>query len=549
MELRDYQHEAIQALYSYFADHDGNPLLVLPTGSGKSVIQAEFQRQVMAAWPDQRILLLTHVRELIEQNAEKLWTLWPEAPMGLYAASLNHRDGFMPIVFASIQSVHRRAFELGRFDLVIIDEAHLVPINSNTIYRRFLADMREINPAVKIIGMSATPFRLGHGYLHKGDNAIFTDIAYEVPIKQLIDAGYLVPLITKGALQKIDLSGVGTRAGEFVTKDVDAAVHEGDLTRHAVDEIISFGADRRSWLIFCSSVAHAEEVADLLAANGIQAATLHGGTPKAERERLIAEFRSLRIQALTNCDVLTTGFDSPPVDLLVFLRPTKSASLYIQTAGRGMRLSPDTGKTDCLVLDFAGNVERHGPVDAVEIRQKKGKDSSSGENPAGKECPMCNAVVSWFTIECDCGYQWRVGPNHGATATSDAILTSQIKPEWLDVKQALYRKHRKAGSPESLRVDYICGMKPISEWVCIEHQGYARTKARQWFARRKLPMPESVADAFGRRHTFPTPTRIKVRANGRYHEVIDYEFGSAERGDPRPVDSGSESQQAQLPNV
>lgn len=533
MNLRPYQRAAIDSLYGYFAEKDGNPLLVLPTGAGKSVIQAQFQKEVLARWGEQRILLLTHVKELIEQNVEKLITLWPEAPIGVYAASMNRREGFMPIVFASIQSVHKRAQQLGRFDLIIIDECHLVPMRSNTMYRRFLADMQELNPAVKIIGMSATPFRLDSGYLHTGDDAIFSDVAYELPLTKLIEDGYLVPLVTKGAIKKIDLAGVGTRAGEFISKDVDAAVHQDNLTECAADEIVTYGRDRRSWLIFSPSVDYAFEVRDALRARGVVAETLHGGTPKQERESLIQRFRSQEIQSLTNCDVLTTGFDAPAVDLIAFLRPTQSAALYLQMSGRGMRISPDTGKQNCLVLDFAGNVERHGPVDAVRILDKSGKKTGQKLAPAAKECPECREIVSVFSKVCPgCGHTWSPGsPAHQQTATNAAILTSQIQPEWHLVQKTMYRKHHKAGKPDSLRVDYITGLRWFSEWICVEHQGFPKRKADRWMTVRLGRSVDSVAEALRQEKHIQQPTAILVRVNGRYDEIIDYRFEQSARGE------------------
>ncbi|MFU8817405.1 MAG: DEAD/DEAH box helicase [Pseudomonadales bacterium] len=532
MILRPYQRAAVDALYAYFAEKNGNPLLVLPTGAGKSVIQAAFQQEVMRAWPEQRILLLTHVKELIEQNVEKLQALWPQAPIGIYAASLGKREGFMPIVFASIQSVHKRAHQLGRFDLIIIDECHLVPSRGNTMYRRFLADMREINPAVKIIGMSATPFRLDSGNLHTGDDRIFTDIAYDLPLADLINGGYLCPLVTKGAARKIDMTGVRTQAGDFKASDLDAAVHAGDLTARAADEIVAYGEDRASWLVFCPSVEHAFEVRDELRGRGVIAETLHGGTPKLEREGIIRRFRAGEIRALTNCDVLTTGFDAPAIDLIVFLRPTKSAALYIQMSGRGMRLSPETGKRDCLVLDFAGNVERHGPVDAVNVRDKR-PGTSGGTGPGGKECPRCQAVVSVFRRDCDCGHVWPLieTPKHAGTATEAAILSSQVQPEWFPVQFVRYRRHQKPGKPDSLRVDYTCGLQTFAEWVCPEHQGFAKAKADKWMQKRLGRAVGSVSEALEHKHLFWVPSEILIRKSGKYDEIIDCRFTAGPRGE------------------
>jgi len=210
LSLRYYQSAAIQGIYAYFETQAGNPLICIPTAGGKSLVMASFVEGVLKAWPDQRILIVTHVRELIEQNHAELKRLWPEAPAGIYSAGLKQRDIAARILFAGIQSIHRKLPEVGHCDLVLIDEAHLIPRASNTMYRRFLDGLKRQNPLLKVIGFTATPYRLDSGRLHEGKDAIFTDIAFEVSVRELIDAGYLAPLVSKRMATQLDVSGVGT---------------------------------------------------------------------------------------------------------------------------------------------------------------------------------------------------------------------------------------------------------------------------------------------------------------------------------------------------
>jgi len=210
LTLRNYQSAAIQAIYDYYERAKGDVCIVIPTAGGKSLVMASFVEGVLKAWPDQRILIVTHVRELIEQNHAELKRLWPEAPAGIYSAGLKQRDIAARILFAGIQSIHRRLAEVGHCDLVLIDEAHLIPRASNTMYRRFLDGLKRQNPLLKVIGFTATPFRLDSGRLHEGKDAIFTDIAFEVSVRELIDAGYLAPLVSKRMATQLDVSGVGT---------------------------------------------------------------------------------------------------------------------------------------------------------------------------------------------------------------------------------------------------------------------------------------------------------------------------------------------------
>jgi DNA repair protein RadD len=521
LTLRPYQEAAIAAIYKYYEENSGNCCVVIPTAGGKSLVMASFIEGVLKAWPDQRILIVTHVRELIAQNHAEMIGLWPEAPAGIYSAGLGKREARARILFAGIQSIHRRAAEIGHTDLVLIDEAHLIPGNSSTMYRRFLDALQEINPALKVIGLTATPFRTGSGMLHEGKDALFTDIAYEAPVRDLIDAGYLSPLISKQPNTRLDVSMVGTRAGDFIARDLAAAVDQEATTRAAVSEIITHGKDRKSWLAFCSGVDHARHVAEEFARQGITCRTIFGDTPKEERDAIIAAFKRGEICALASMGVLTTGFNAPAVDLIALLRPTKSAGLYVQMVGRGTRLAPN--KENCLVLDFAGNVRRHGPIDLV--RPKRPGDGGGGEAPT-KVCPECDSIMALSATECpDCGYVFparevKIAP----TAATLPVLSPKV--EWLPVHGVSYSRHDKRGGRPSMKVTYSCGLKSYNEWVCVEHQGYARQKALEWWRKRApgCPMPRTVDDAIAQAGQLARPTAISVRPSGRFLEISGYRF-------------------------
>jgi DNA repair protein RadD len=521
MKLRAYQRAAIDAIYGYFAEKAGHPIVVIPTAGGKSLVMAAFIREVLEQWPDQRILIVTHVRELISQNFAELLRLWPEAPAGIYSAGLGKRDLGARILFAGIQSIHRKAYGVQQADLVLVDEAHLIPRTADTMYRRFLEDLTVISPHLKIIGLTATPYRLDSGMLHRGEDALFTDIAFEVSVRELIDQGYLSPLVSKSGATQLDVKGVGTRGGEFIQSQLQAAVDRDDVTRAAIDEVVAYGAERRSWLAFCSGVDHAGHVAQAIRERGISCATIFGHTPKAERDRTIAAFKRGEIRALASMGVLTTGFNAPSVDLIAMLRPTKSAGLYVQMAGRGTRLAP--GKTDCLVLDFAGNVARHGPIDAVNPHEP----AAGGGGPPVKTCPDCRSILPAATRICpDCGHVFPPPePRIEATASTLQIMTLG-KPQWLPVSGVDYARHEKPGRPPSLRVDYRCGLVLHREWVCLEHGGFPREKAVAWWRQRGpgLPVPATVTDALAQAERLRVPAAIAVRPSGRFTEVVGARF-------------------------
>lgn len=535
INLRPYQKEAIDSTFRYFADNDGNPLIVLPTGTGKSVVIAEFCRQTLKDWPDTKILVVTHVRELIKQNHDELKTLWPEAPAGINSAGLKKRDYEPPIVFCGIQSVHKKASKFVKVDLVLIDEVHLVPRKTNTMYQRFLSNLKIMNPHMRVIGLTATPYRLDSGLLHAGKEALFDAVSYEAELKDMVDQGYLTRLMSKQPKTRLDVSSVSIRGGEFVAGELERAVDRTDVNESVVREIVVLGAERKSWLIFCAGVKHATHIAEIVRRYGVSCETIFGDTPSAERDRIVRDFKAGKIRALASMGVLTTGFNAPIVDLLAILRPTESTGLYIQIMGRGMRNSP--GKEDCLVLDFAGNIARHGPVDRVNPKKPR---QSDGEGVAPtKTCPKCQSIVFAGTSECpDCGYRWPPTPIAiDQTATTLPVMSMNAPSEWFKVNSVSYRLHKKAGSPDSMRVEYRCGIALHSEWVCFDHKGYPHDKALRWWQRRMTGpgiLPKSTADAIEKSESLRKPAEIKVRKNGKYTEIVEFRFMSdVQSGGPR----------------
>jgi DNA repair protein RadD len=474
MKLRDYQQRAIDQLYAWFdAGNAGNPCLVLPTGSGKSHIVAALCKDALQNWPDTQVLMLTHVKELIEQNAQKMREHWPGAPMGIYSASIGRKDLGEPITFAGIQSVRTKSKELGHIDLCIIDECHLVSHKNEGGYRTLLAELLLINPSMRVIGLTATPYRLGHGLI-TDKPALFDALLEPVSIEELIFKGHLATLRSKMTRSKLDTSGVKKRGGEFIESELQAAVDTDDLNSAVVREVIKLSGNRKAWLFFCSGVDHARHVADVLNDYGVVADCVTGETPKKERAQMLADFKAGKIRALTNANVLTTGFDYPDIDLIAMMRPTMSASLYVQMAGRGLR--PKRHTDHCLVLDFAGVVETHGPITAVQP-PKKGGDGN-GEAPV-KVCDTCGELVHISAMVCPaCGAAFPEPVKKSMALRNDDIMG--LEGTDMEVTTWTWRKHlSRASGKEMLAVTYYGGLsdQPITEYLAIANEGYAGQRA------------------------------------------------------------------------
>jgi DNA repair protein RadD len=527
--LRDYQRRAIDSVYEWFAKNkNGNPCLVLPTGSGKSHVVACLCKEALQAWPETRILMLSHVKEILEQNAEKMRLHWRGAPMGIYSAGLGRKQLGEPITFAGIQSIRKRAEQVGHIDLCIIDECHLVSHKDEGGYREFLGKLKEINPSLRVIGLTATPYRLGHGMITDAP-ALFHDLINPVTIEELVHKGYLSTLRSKVTKAALDTSGVHKRGGEFIESELQAAVDTDENNLRVVREVIDLAGDRKAWLFFCAGVHHAENVAEVLQAHGVAAACVTGATPKAERNRLLSEFKAGRLRALTNANVLTTGFDYPDIDLIAMLRPTMSASLYVQMAGRGMRVKSHTDH--CLVLDFAGVVQTHGPITAVEPPKRKGE--GNGEAPV-KVCEACNELVYISAKECPtCGELFPEPAPKKLELRQDDIMGLEAQ------KMALtgwnWRKHTsKASGKDMLAVSYYGGLSDPSvvEYFPITHDGYAGQKA----ITQLVKIAQNAGATFDGVHLLEDwakrlndahpPIVISYKREGKYHRVLRREWNN-----------------------
>ena len=555
---------------------DGNHLYLDGYGyehhnCGKSLVLAKIASDAVTLWGG-RVLILAHVKELLEQNADKVRRLCPELKVGVYSAGLKSRDTRESVIVAGIQSVYSKACDLGAFDLVCIDEAHLIAPEGEGMYRTFLKDMKVINPNVRLIGLTATPFRLKGGAICRPEN-LLNEVCYEAGLKEMIAQGYLSPLVSRAGHAEADLSSVHTRGGEFVQDELASAMDDEKLVDASCSEIAALTLDRKSVLIFCTSVEHCKHVAEAITRHsGKECAVVTGETPSALRAEIIARFKGEHVPAdlfgtpkpplkyLANCSVLTTGFDAPNTDCVVLLRPTQSAGLLLQMAGRGTRLSPDTGKRNCLILDYGGNIMRHGPLDMIKAKEP-GK-GGGGDTPA-KTCPQCSALIHAGYGKCpECGYEFPPPERSNLTehASSEGVLSGEIREERYDVGNVYYEPHVKRnadpGTPRTMRVDYeIAPTQYKSEWVCPEHTGYARGKFERWWRERACadcPVPDTVdeAVAWADAGALAVPKGIVVRwvTGEKFDRIVKIECGdrpemtdelmaAIERG-PRTTPSG-----------
>lgn len=404
---RYYQSEALNKATNYMKNRGLAGLAVLPTGTGKSHIIADLIQKLFTHQNKHKILMVTHVKELIEQNFEKLKLHWEEPPgrppAGINSAGLGSRQHTQPIIYAGIQSIYKDAKKFGFVTVLIIDECHLLSDKSTGMYRTFIEGLKAENPDLRIIGFTATPYRMDMGHLCSGDtfDDVFYDISSGENFVKLINEGFLSNLKGIQPKQELDLSQVEKTKNEFKDSSLDKFVNRSEITKKIVAETIQWAQTRKKGLAFCVSKSHAEDMAKRFNEAGMSATFVHSDLSADQRAERLSDFKNGHYSLITNVGVLTTGFDAPDIDFIVMARPTRSPSLHVQMLGRGMR--PHENKTDCLVLDYGGNIKRLGFVNEVSLPEQ----STTGSDVAKvKSCKNCKSLIAISARVCQfCNFE------------------------------------------------------------------------------------------------------------------------------------------------
>jgi DNA repair protein RadD len=559
---RDYQAEAVWSIWKYFEAHPtGNPVVAMPTGTGKAFCIALFLQQVLAKYPNQKILVATHSKELIGQNFEEFLGLWPTAPAGIYSAGLKRKDLYQRITFCGIASIHKHIEKFGHIDLMLVDECDLISQKDESMYMSVIKKLIAVNPYFRAIGFTATPWRAGQGLIT--ENGFFTDICFDVTdmasFNRFIAEGYLMPLISARTSAYINLDGVPQRGGEYVESQLQKASSNDEVTWACVQEAVAGGlaANRAHWLVFAAGIENTVKVTQMLNYLGVSARCVHSKMPDGERDRNIQDWKDGKFTAMVNNGILTTGVNYKKIDFIVMLRGTMSSRLWVQMLGRGTRPDYAPGydlttlqgrlaaiqaseKHDCLVYDFARNIERLGPINDPVIPKQKGK--GTGELPV-KICDDCGTYNHPSARFCGgqpyktpegCGREFIFKSKLEAVAsTAEIIRTAPVSDapvyQEFKVKHVTFDIHRKAGKPECLKVTYWCGNKHFNEYVLFEHEGWGQRTARKWWAERtQMEFPDNTRKAAELADRLLTPVAVKIWMNADpYPKVHQVSFTGA----------------------
>lgn len=522
MEPRYYQREAISACWQWMGSNAGNPCIVLPTGAGKSLTMSLMIRDLVR-W-GKKTLLVTHTKELIEQVETTLKVIG--ITPSVYSAGLDRRETEGNVVLCGIQSVYSKPEIFGLRDVCFIDEAHRInPASEKTMYGQFFSGLGNC----RLIGLTATPYRLGAGYICDEDSWL-NEIVYEVSVRELVEKGFLCRLTSRWMSQSIDTKLIEVRNREFVDSSQEKAFLEANDA--ICNDVLNRTSNRNAVLIFCSGIESVKKVREFFRSKRIACGAITGDTDTQERADYLEAFKAGHIKYLANCNVLTEGFDAPNIDCVALMRATLSPGLFYQMAGRGLRLH--SSKSDCLILDYGENLDRHGAIDQISPRVKGSKGESNAA--AGlKPCPNCSLAVPIATKHCpECDHEFisEREDKLNRKPSKAAALSDEAEDEWVAVGSMRAAVHIKKGgdetTPKTLMVSYYAGGLAIGQpvarqWVCVEHSGFARTKAEKWWKQFTSELcPRSALDATELANSFSPPCAIALRPqkdNPKYKEV------------------------------
>lgn len=519
--LRPYQ---LEALDKVMADLRQSPrvLLQAATGAGKTIIFSEIIRRWMTEYPAMTIAVAAHRQELVTQARDKLLSVWPEGAfqLGLACAGAGRVETCRPVLIGSVQTLARRALRQP-IHLLIIDEAHRIPaVEAGGQYHSLIQRLTDLNVNLRVLGVTATPYRLGHGYIYgneckPGRTNIFPELNFQISLDDLTAEGHLVPIRAReGASLGSELAKVKLTGGDYDTAELNSLLMRGVHIQSAVEAYEKYGEGRDKVLIFAASIEHAEKLADAFNQAGHQATAVHSQMADQARKRSLFDFDQGGLKVLVNVGILTEGWDSPRVNLIMMCRPTKAPALFVQMIGRGTRLHP--GKEDLLVLDLAENYKNHGEPSDPVIRLP----GHGGGAPPFKVCPDCAALLAASTLRCrDCGHQWEVRLVDEKVAPPMAFVqrtpAGQSRVIRLDAEGYVSQKGHYL-----LRLKILC--RPGSEvYHFLDLEGaasaYGRQKARGlwWQLSGGKEPPRTVREAAARAGELKLPEFVTViKKNG-----------------------------------
>lgn len=572
MATRAYQKFVISKVMKALIETKESMIVAMPPGTGKSFVNALIINEILNTWPQfpARFACVTHVKELVAQNSSKLPIIMPNLSFGIYCAGLDKKDAHYQVTVGSIASIHRAVEKLGRIDILIIDECHLVSDKSSSMYFKFITALKKKNPKLRIIGLTATPYRQDMGILTNGKifDSIVCDLTTLEWFNWFFETGYLSPVVPYKTKTTLSDEGIRTVAGDYSIHDMDEKHNLDSINHEVCEEIVQAMNEygREKALVFGISIDHAVRLTSIFRSLGMRTACVHSDMEDAERDKYLIDYANGEYDIMVNNAILTTGYDCPSIDLIAVVRLIKSSALWVQILGRGIRpvyaegfdLSTEQGRLDalkaggkeaCMVLDFGANTKRLGPINDVLIP----KDKTKGKGEAPTRLCDCGVYIHASLRVCHhCGKKFEHDPesNLEGKASQEELIAKKRKEKvsidipkpdpikiWVDIDHVSYSvlKSRTPAKPDKLKVTYHAGLVTYHTYLCFENKAgsFPWQLARRYWRKHvvgtpfaSLEPPVTVNEANSRVDQLRSATSIEVIINSKFKEVTDYKFES-----------------------
>jgi DNA repair protein RadD len=445
----------------------------MATACGKTATLSALAQRFISKGHD--VCVITHVKELIGQIFRTAKEFLPEDQIGINSASFGRKDAPRRLQICQIQTVGRRPTSIGPRKVAIVDELQLINAEEGQ-YRDVISALRVMVPDMRLVGLSATPWRMKSGLAY-GPGRIFEDCVYRYSMRRGIEEGYLTPIVGKTGDKDFKVDGVSIRGGEFKPDELEFFMADQAKVNRAVSDMLRRLEGRNQVLVFSTGLKHNAMIKEAISRTEPSVETVDGEMPASLRDGVAERFKNRRTRIVVNNNLWTVGFDATGVDAIVLLRPTRSSGLLLQMAGRGLRL--DARKKDCLFLDYAGVLSYFGPLDTIEEGVVDKHKGPPGAAPT-KVCPDCDTVLHAAALVCPtCGKKFDRNLKHEEVAAEAPVMSNE--PQVWGVKNMTVRKHEKPGKIPTLRLDYSgsTGFVFASEWLSIDPMAdhYAYQKA------------------------------------------------------------------------
>lgn len=511
IQLRDYQLECVDAVWQSMFKKN-HILVCLPTGTGKTECFIELCRRAIEKKLGVRILIVMDQTRLVSQTAKRIG---PQA--GVFCSALGRREINNNITVASIQSIYNEPLEA--FDIVIIDEVHKFTLEGR--YRVLMHHLKELKNTLKVIGFTATPFRAtGHIY---GKGQFFEEIDYKRSLQWAIHSGYLTKPVMKNTPCQFDTSNLSLRLGDFDNAELSKLVEDESKVSDQIKDALPRLHGRKHVVWATTNITHAEMVHAKLE----HAAIIHSKQSKEEQDFNLYNFESGISRHLVFVSMVNTGYDYPPLDAIVLMRPTRSPVLYVQTVGRGLRLFE--GKKDCLILDYGRVVANCGTLDNPRI-PKKGERKGEVVSTGLKACPQCLSFIPTAVMVCpDCGYEFPApDPVKNLTRThGTGSLLQNNDPIWVAVSGVSLAKHQSKAGNSCLKVTYhgrnVLSQDTLSEFFIWSNE-WARRKGQNRLRQLGIPPYDTIDEVLTKSALVKIPAFVKYVFENKYRKVLDISF-------------------------